>query len=212
MRRAFDSNSVAGIPVKWAAAVVVLGLGVLLAGAFGFRMQSQIKDAAERQRIADFKYDQVLSDSARQNEDIRRAAAEEVERAREVASRTERIADVLTAPDLIRFNLSGTAGASGQALFSRSRGVVVIGSRLRPPAPNSAHQVWLLTPTEAVKMGALSTEPDGTVRLAQDVPSIPRRVVGVMVTEEPSKSGNAPSGTAVLSSLFRAAQSPEAEP
>ena len=212
-RRGSGTDSVAGIPVKWAAAVVVLGLGVLLAGAFGWRMQSQIKDAAERQRIADFKYDQVLNDSARQNEDIRRAAAEEVERAREVANRTQRIADVLTAPDLIRFNLSGAAGASGQALFSRSRGVVVIGSSLPPPAPNSSHQVWLLTPTEAVKMGALSAEPDGTVRLAQAVPSIPRRVVGVMVTEEPSASGDVPSGTAVLSSVVRAAPPvPEAQP
>lgn len=210
-RHASGSDSVAGIPVKWA--VVVLGLGVLLAGVFGWRMQSQIQAAAERQRIADFKYDQVVSASERQRQEISRAAAEEVDRAREVASRTQRIADVLTAPDLIRFNLSGAAGASGQALFSRSRGVVVSGSRLPPPAPNSSHQVWLLTPTEAVKIGPLSAEPDGTVTLAQAVPSIPRRVVGVMVTEESSASGDAPSGAAVLSSVVRAAQpATEAQP
>jgi hypothetical protein len=196
----------AGIPVKWAAAVVVLAIGVLLAGVFGWRMQSQIKDAAERQRIADSRYEQARNDAARQGEEVRRAAAEEVEKAREVASRTQRIADVLTAPDLIRFNLSGAAGASGQVLFSRSRGVVVSGSRLPPPAPNSSHLVWLLTPAEAVKMGPLSAEPDGTVTLVQAVPSIPRRVVGVMVTEEPSASGDVPSGTAVLSSVVRAAQ------
>lgn len=201
------------MPVKWAAAVVVLAIGVLLAGIFGWRMQSQIKTAAERQRIADFKYEQARADAARQGEEVRRAAAEEVEKAREVASRTQRIADVLTAPDLIRFNLSGAAGASGQALFSRSRGVVVSGSRLPPPAPNKSHLVWLLTPTDAVKMGPLSAEPDGSVTLVQAVPSIPRRVVGVMVTEESSTSGDAPSGAAVLSSVVRAAQPPpDAQP
>ena len=212
-RRPHATDSVAGLPMKWAAAVVVLGLGVLLAAIFGWRMQSQIRAATERQRIADFKYDQLLTDSARQSEEVRRAAAEEVERARDVANRTQRIADVLTAPDLIRFNLAGAAGASGQALFSRSRGVVVSGSRLPPPAPNTSHQVWLLTPTEAVKMGPLSAEPDGTVTLVQPVPSIPRRVVGVMVTEEMSPGGAAPSGAAVLSSVVRAAPSnPEAQP
>ena len=210
-RRPSGTDSVAGIPVKWA--VVGLAFVVLLAAVFGWRMQSQIRAAAERQRISDFKYDQVLNDSLRQREETRRAAEAEVERAREVASRTQRIADVLTAPDLIRFNLSGAAGASGQALFSRSRGVVVSGSRLPPPAPNTSHQVWLLTPTEAVKMGALSAEPDGTVTLVQAVPSIPRRVVGVMVTEESAASGDAPSGAAVLSSVARAAQpAPEAQP
>jgi hypothetical protein len=200
----------AGIPGKWAAAVVVLAVAVVLAGVFGWRMQGQIRAAAERQRITDFKYEQVLNDSARQSEEVRRAAAEEVEKAREVAGRTQRIADVLTAPDLIRFNLSGASGASGQALFSRSRGVVVSGSRLPPPGPNAAHQVWLLTPTVAVKMGTLAAAPDGTATLIQAVPSIPRRVVGVMVTEEPAQSGETPSGTAVLSSIVRQAQ-PAAE-
>jgi hypothetical protein len=120
------------------------------------------------------------------------------------------VAEVLAAPDLIRFSLSGADGASGQALFSRSRGLVVSGSRL-PPANGVLHG-WLLTRTAAVSMGPLGTQPDGTVTLVQPVPAIPRAVVGVMVTDEAAAGGEAPSGPVVLSSVRSAQAAAEAQP
>jgi hypothetical protein len=194
---------VAGIPVKWAAAVVFLALAVITAAIFGWRMQSQISAADERLRINDLKVQTVLQDSARESEALREEYRKETEAARQMANRAQRVAEVLAAPDLIRFSLSGADGASGQALFSRSRGLVVSGARL-PPANGVLHG-WLLTRTAAVSMGPLGTQPDGTVSLVQPVPAIPRAVVGVMVTDEAAAGGEAPSGPVVLSSV-RSAQ------
>ena len=202
----------AGIPLKWAAAVVLLAVAVTSAAFFGWRMQSQIKAADERLRVSDLKVQAVMQDNARQAEELRDAARKEAETAREMANRAQRVAEVLAATDLIRFSLSGAEGASGQALFSRSRGLVVSGSRLRPPS--GVLQGWLLTRTEAVKMGALGTQPDGTVSLVEPVPAIPRAVVGFMVTDESAANVDAPSGPTVLSSVrpARATVADEVQP
>lgn len=190
----------AGIPLKWAATVVVLVVAVVTAAIFGWRIQSQIKAAEERQRISDLKVQTAIEDTARQSEEMRQAAAKETDVAREMANRAQRVAEVLAAPDLIRFPLAGADGASGQALFSRSRGLVVSGSRL--PSASGVLQGWLLTRTTAVHMGPLGPQPDGTVTLVQPVPPIPRAVVGFMVTDEAADGGaDAPSGTTVLTSV-----------
>ena len=121
--------------------------------------------------------------------------------------RVQRIGNVMTAPDLIRFALAGPNGASGQALFSRSRGLVVNGSGLPSPPENASYVGWLLTRFAPVKMGPLTVEPDGTVTLVQPVPIVPR-VVGVMVTSgSRGRWGTLRQGTAVLSSVV-----PEAQP
>ena len=204
-RRAFGGAT--GIPVKWAAAAVLgLAIAATLAGVFGWRLQRQITAAEERQRLSDLKNQAVLDDTARQSEAARLAAAKELATAREMANRAQRVAAVLAAPDLLRFSLSGADGASGQALVSRSRGFVVSGSRLPSPPANGTHQAWLLTRTTAVKMGPLAAEPDGTVTLAQQMPVVPRAIVGVMVTEEPVNGGDTPSVATVLTSV-RPAQS-----
>ena len=202
-----------GIPVKWvAAAVLGLAIAATLAGVFGWRLQRQITAAEERQRLSVLKNQAVLDDTARQSEAARLAAAKELATAREMANRAQRIADVLAAPDLLRFSLSGADGASGQALVSRSRGFVVSGSRLPSPPANGTHQAWLLTRTTAVKMGPLAAEPDGTVTLAQQMPVVPRAIVGVMVTEEPVNGGDTPSVATVLTSVRPARSVAEAEP
>jgi hypothetical protein len=199
-RRAFGGAT--GIPVKWVvAAVLGVAIAATLAGVFGWRLQRQISAADERQRLSDLKNQAVLDDTARQSEAARLAAAKELAAAREMANRAQRIADVLAAPDLLRFSLSGADGASGQALVSRSRGFVVSGSRLPSPPANGTHQAWLLTRTTAVKMGAMAAEPDGTVTLAQQMPAVPRPIVGVMVTEEPANGGDTPSVATVLTSV-----------
>lgn len=200
-------SQVAGIPVKWAATVLVLGIVVVLASVFGWKMQGQIKAAEERQRLNDLKVQTVMDDAARQSEEIRQSAERDRATAREMANRAQRIADVMTAPDLIRFNMAGAGGVSGQALFSRSRGLVVSGSRLSPSA-NAVHEVWLLTSTTPVKAGSLEENSDGTFTLVAQLPGIPRRVVGVMVTREAVTNGDSPSGTAVLSSVVSQASAP----
>ena len=195
------------IPPKWAAAVVVLGVAVGIAALFGLRMQSQITQATDRARNAELKSEAAVNDAAQQSAQARELAAEQMATAREMANRAQKVAEVLAAPDLIRYNLIGVAnnGASGQALFSRSRGFVVSGSHLPAPPPNGTHHVWLLTPMP-VKAGTVTPDPDGSVTLAQQLPNLPSRVVGVMITAESSDAVDIPSGTAVLTSIARAAQ------
>lgn len=192
-----------GMPARWTvAAIVGLAIAAVLAGLFGWRVQRQLAVAEERQRVTDLKNRSMLDDAARRSDAAREAAAKELAAARAMANRAQRIADVLAAPDLIRFTLSGADGASGQALVSRTRGFVISGSLLPAPPANGTHQAWLLTRTAAVKMGSLAAEPGGTVTLAEEMPAVPRAIVGVMVTEEPLNGGDTPSvATTVLTSV-----------
>jgi len=201
-----------GIPARWAAAVVVLGIAVVVAGFFGWRLQGQVKAATDRARISEFKADSAANDALRQTAATRAEAARQIAEMREIALRSQRISDVAAAPDLIRFALSGADGASGQAMFSRSRGFVVNGWRLPSPLPNVTYQVWLLTRAAPVKAGTLVAGPDGSATLAQATPVVPRSVVGVMVSQESSESVETPSGVPVLSSVVAAVAPPTAAP
>ena len=196
-----SSARLGGIPAKWAAAVVCLGIAVVLAAIFGWRLQGQVKAATERARISALKADSVIVDSTQQIDAARAEAADLAAEVREIAQRLQRIADVAAAPDLIRFSLSGADGASGQAMFSRSRGFVVNGWRLRSPTGSDLYQVWLLTRTAPVKAGTLLAGSDGSAVLAQPTPAVPRSVIGVMVSQEASESVETPSGATVLTSV-----------
>ena len=201
-----------GLPAKSVAAVALLGLAVVIAGVFGWRMQGQIKAATERAAVAEKKADVAVSDGFRQADAAREEAAKQIAAAREQAARVQRIGNVMIAPDLIRFALAGANGASGQALFSRSRGVVINGAGLPPLPEKSSYVGWLLTRLAPVRMGSLTVEPDGTVSLVQSVPSVPR-IIGVMVTREASDGGDAPAGEPVLRSAVPQTQpAPEAQP
>ena len=188
------------IPAKWAIAVVLLGVAAVIAIVFGWRLQSQVKAASDRAYVAERTLNAALSDVARQGEAARADAARQRADFQEMTLRAQRMSDVAAAPDLIRFTLSGADGASGQGLFSRSRGLVVNGWRLPPLPPNSRYQAWLLTRTTPVKAGTLSVQADGSATLAQQPPTVPRAVIGVQVSVESSEGGETPSGTPVLSS------------
>ena len=198
------------IPTKWA--LGVLGVAVVIASIFGWRLQDQVKTASERARVAELKSDALVADATRQAEVAREEAAQQMAEARDMVAQTQRVSAVMAAPDLIRFRLAGSGGASGQALVSRSQGLIVSGSRLPAAPPNHILVAWLLTPTEPVKAGTLTPSADGSAVLVDQMPAVPRRIVGVWVTPEPSESTETPTGIQVLSSLIAAAPaSPAAE-
>jgi hypothetical protein len=199
------------IPVKWAIAVVILGVATVVAAIFGWRLQTQVKAAAEQATVAQKIADAALTDAARRTAATREEAAKQVAEMREMARRAQRAAEVAAAPDLIRFNLYGSGGASGQALFSRTRGVAVSAWNLPPLKGNSRYELWLLTRSAPVKVGTLVAETDGSARLVQPTPTVPRAVVGVMATDESSDSAETPSGAQVLSSVVPAAPQPASE-
>ena len=185
---------------RWVA-MVGISAAVVLVAFFGWRLQSQVKAATDRATVAQQKADAAWTDAAKQIEVVRQAGARQQAEMREITLRAQRMSDVAAAPDLIRFTLSGADGATGQAMFSRSRGVVVNGWRLPSLPAASSYQAWLLTRTTPVKAGTLLAGSDGSVVLAQPTPVVPRAVVGVMVSQESSESVEAPSGAPVLSSV-----------
>jgi len=191
-----------GLLPRWSLVATGVGIVVVLAIVFGWRLQSQVKEASDRAYIAERKLDAALSDAAKENEAARRAAEKQYAEMREVTQRAQRMSEVAAAPDLLRFTLLGADGASGQGLFSRSRGVVVNGWRLPLLRGNATYVAWLLTRTTPVKAGTLTVQPDGTATLVlQQTPTIPRAVVGVMVTAESQEAGDVPSGMTVLTSV-----------
>ena len=128
--------------------------------------------------------------------------------AEELAGRAQRISDVLAAPDLVRYALVGRealATASGQMLWSRSRGYVFSASGIPAAPQDGTYQMWLLTRTGAISGGTFAPDANGRVTLV-DSPKIPPPMLGAIVTIEPKGGSGTPSGEPMLA---RAAPPPE---
>ncbi len=193
-------------PSTWRRRLAFAGLALALiaASGFGWHLQNQVKVAAGRAQEAELKAQRAAIDAAQRAAAARDEAARQISSAREIADRAERIGNVLAAPDLIRYGLSGGTAAptaAGQGLWSRTRGLVFTGTRIPPPPPNGAHQVWLLTRFARVKASSFVPRSDGTVTLVEEGLRVPGAVVGIMVTAEPVKGGANPSGDLVLTSV-----------
>jgi hypothetical protein len=169
-------------------------LGVLLQR----RVNARLDEAASRVALAE-----SASDAANRQMTATKAAAEQqISLARQSAQRAEIVSDVLAAPDLVRFNLVGADVAErayAQALWSRTRGLVLSVSRM-PAAPDgSTYQLWLMTDGAPVNAGAFVPDAAGRATLATDnPPPVPRVVIGAMVTLEPAGPTPAPTGTVLL--------------
>lgn len=205
--RTAAADSVTGEwPAAWRRRLAFAGIGLALviAGGFGWHLQNQVQIASGRAQEAELKAQRAAADAAQQATAAREEGARQIATAREIADRAERIGNVLAAPDLIRYSLSGgtaAPAAAGQGLWSRTRGLVFTGTRIPAPPPDGAHQVWLLTRSAPVKASAFVPRPDGTVTLVAEGLRVPGAVVGIMVTAERVKGGGSPSGDLVLSSV-----------
>jgi hypothetical protein len=181
-----------------------LGLTILAAVGFGWHLQNRVRAAEGRAQEAELGSQRVVAEAAQQAAAARERADREITTAREMANRAERIGNVLAAPDLVRYVLSAGVvgpGASGQALWSRTRGLVFSGTRIPVPPPNGAHQLWLLTRRAPVKAATFVPEPDGTVTLVDDGLDVPGAVLGIAVTAESAAGGDRPSDDLILTSF-----------
>jgi hypothetical protein len=118
-------------------------------------MDRRLDDAVNRVASAE---QQVVATTRQASEDARSArddANRQIAEARQVAQRAETVGVILAAPDLIRFNLTSTLadGSSAQVLWSRTRGLVLSGSRLPPAGPDKTYQLWLMTSGQSVSAG-----------------------------------------------------------
>ena len=182
-----------------AGAAGVLAL-VVIVGAVLW-VASRLNDAAGRVASAE---QQVAATTKLASEEVRSAredANRQITEARQLAQRAETVSAVLTAPDLIRFNLTSTLsdGSSAQVLWSRSRGVVLSGSRLPGPGPQKTYQLWLVTNGPSVSAGVFAPDATGRATMVVDPPpKVPGPVMGAAVTIEPAGGGQTPSGQMLL--------------
>ena len=189
----FRRRHVATGLIAFAALVIVAGLARWI--------ELRLNDASARVAAAEH---EVMTTTRLANQEVaaaRKNADRQIAEAREVAQRAETVGSILTAPDLIRFNLTSTAqdGSSAQLLWSRTRGLVLSGSRLPAAPPESTYQLWLVTSTQSVGAGLFVPDASGRATLVNDIPPrIPGPVVGAAVTIEPSGGRLAPSGRTLL--------------
>jgi anti-sigma-K factor RskA len=166
------------------------------------RIETRLNDAGARVTAAER---QVAATNELANREIaasRQEASRQVVAARQSAERAETIGAILTAPDLVRFNLTGASAVerpAGQLLWSRTRGLVLSASRLPPAPPETTYQLWLTTSTEPVSAALFVPDATGRATVVTDVPpNVGRPVVGAEVTIEPSGGRAAPSGRVLL--------------
>jgi anti-sigma-K factor RskA len=188
--------------ITLAGAAVVIVAAAFLAIRFQGQINARLDAAAARATAAEQQAATASENATRQIAATKADADRQIAEARQAALKAEVVSNLLAAPDLIRFNLVGTGDAErayAQVLWSRTRGMVVSGSRLPALPAGSVYQVWLLTETEPVSAGLLTPDASGrATMMVETPPSVPRRVVGANVTVEPAGGAAAPSGAVVL--------------
>jgi len=189
-----QGSSSLGVIVAAVAIVVIVG------GVFAWRLQRDVRAAAQQAEQS-----QVQARSAEQASraasEKQAAADQQLVLAHDLASKAQTIGDVLAAPDLVRYALTNAGtlpGASGQVLWSRSRGFVFSASGLPAPVAGATYQVWLLTRGGGA-VSAATFVPDDAGRVTVTTAlNIPRAVVGAIVTTEQKNGASTPTGEPVL--------------
>ena len=175
------SKAYAG-PAVWLpyAAMVVLAAGFAI---YAWGQRNEIRSLSAR-----------VEDSASSARDSERELAEALRR----ALQAQATIDVLTAPDLVRFDLAGqkdAPSASGRAFWSRQRGMVFSGANLPPLPPGRVYQVWVITNAPApISAGLLGEDGSGIFMTPPDI-AAPKLVA---VTNEPAGGVLAPTTTPFL--------------
>lgn len=149
----------------------------------------------------------VASDRNRRGEaDLARARGEAAElRARldEYAGQADLALSILTASDMRRVELAGSAAwseSAARAYWSPTRGLLVVADRLPLPPAGRIYQVWVIGGSAPVSAGLLGSPTTGRGMLIAPPPGrVAPGTVTVAVTDEPPGGLPAPSGTIRLS-------------
>lgn len=155
-----------------AAAAVILVLGGSL-----YVAQGRARQASEELRLADAEI------------------AELTTRLDDFAGQTDLALSILTASDMQRIELAGSA-AGARAYWSAARGLLVAADQLPVPPPGRIFQVWLIGGGAPVSAGLLGTPRTGRGMLIAPPPGgIARGPVTIAVTDEPVGGLPAPTGS-----------------
>jgi hypothetical protein len=192
---------------RWRYAAI--GLLAIVVGVAVFaleRFETRLDDAVTRVAAAERQTAAATELANRQVTSAREEADRQIAEARQSAERAETIGAILTAPDLVRFNLTGGPTAersSAQVLWSRTRGFMLSASRLPAAPPESVYQLWFWTNAAPVSGGLFVPDATGRATLVTGAPlKVLGPVVGAVVTVEPSGGRLTPSGPTVLTRLI----------
>jgi Anti-sigma-K factor rskA len=195
-------------PWSWRMTLAAAAVAVtLLGGAAWLWSMSRdvslgLRDAAARAEAAQRGADEARRQAAAQVAAAQAAADARIETAQQTARAAQLTASVLSAPDLIRFDLaarSGTPAVFGNVLWSRTRGIVLNSAWLPPLPEGHTYQLWIHSVTAWTSAGTFGPEATGHVDIAFDPPaSLPRPVIGARVTIEPAGGAPQPTGTLVI--------------
>ena len=182
----------------------LLAIGVVLAGLamYGWVARS-LRDASARAAVAERHALDARREASHQIAAIERSAAQAGREAAETASRSRRMVDVLAAPDARRMPLFGqrrAPDASGQAIWSATRGAIitVTGLPLLPAA--ETYQVWLVTSRGSSSLGLMTPDARGSATAVFELPAGAGSIRGFMLSREPSGGRPLPSRAIVLAS------------
>jgi anti-sigma-K factor RskA len=183
-------------PLYTVAAIVIALAGLALTGLWmQRRIDARLNEAAGRVAAAERQRDEATATTREQ-------ASRQIAEAQQSAAKAQVVANILAAPDLVRYWLTGASADSrayAQILFSRSRGMVFSASRLEQPGEGRTYQLWFLTRGEPVNGGLITPDSAGRVTLATDTPiPVEGRLVGAVVTVEAAGGGARPSTERVL--------------
>ncbi|MEO5898068.1 MAG: anti-sigma factor [Vicinamibacterales bacterium] len=179
-------------------AVATLAAIVLFGVWLQRRVDTSLSDAAARVTAAERQRDATTAETSTRLAATREEASREIAAARQSAAQAQTVGNVLAAPDLVRYWLTGAdanARAFAQVLFSRSRGMVFSASRLPAPGAGKTYQLWLLTRGGPVSGGLITPDTSGRVTLALETVALgaDRRLTGALVTLEPEGGSPQPS-------------------
>ncbi len=191
-------------PGSWqVATILVVALAAGL-GLYNWRLRDRLGLIEARSRAAETRIAQAEREagdarlaSARQLE----ASARQIEAAERRALRAQAVADVLAAPDLVRFDLRGTPlarSAYAQVLWSRSRGLVLSASRLPSVAPGRMYQAWVLSGGQPRSAGLFAADENGRGGIVIERALTFPKPVALSVTSEAREGATRPTGRVYL--------------
>jgi anti-sigma-K factor RskA len=180
-----DRPRYATIPWWFAAAA---GLAAILVSGYALSLRARIT-------FLDQQLTEAYARTAATQQQLQEAQAQ-LGRAQREVQRASLTTTILSAPDVLRIDLKGQAGAPaaiGRAFWSRSRGVLFTASSL-PPLPSAkVYQLWMLPASGAAPLnaGLVSVDAEGRGLLTGE-PGTSATPKGFAVTVEPAGGSATP--------------------
>lgn len=181
-------------PALAAAALLILGVaGYLL-------MTRSVREASGRAATAEREAADVRREANERIASVERKLAQVSDDMLTRAAHAERMASILAARDARRMPMRGygkARGASGEALWNSSRGLVITGSGLPVLSDREVYQVWFVSATGSVSLGVLTPDRSGHLTGVFDLPGT-LSPTGFMITREVAGGAKRPSAAVVL--------------